>query len=494
MTLSPPSRPPLWLGLLIGLLALGAALRLVNLNAPPLDFHSTRQLRNFLVARAIYYDLVPNADPEKRALAQSFRRAVGQYEPAITESIVGSTYLLAGGESFAIPRIYGTIFWLLAGLALFDLVRRVFSPTAALISLAYYLILPFAVQASRSFQPDPLMASAFLGGLYFLYRWTEEQRWKWALLAAVLFGLAVLVKIVIVFLVIGAAIAAVLMTHGPGFWRSAQVWAMAMLMAIPALAYYVLGHPGRSSEYFFSWTVTLFKLIASPHFYADWLGFVGSLLGLTVLFLSLAGTILAPPRLRWILIGLWAGYLLYGLTLPFQMYTHSYYHIQLVPMVALGLAPLAEAAATQVSALGRAWKAVLVAVAIVVIGYQSWAARSVLVAEDFSQVPAAWQTIGNAIPPNGEVIALTQDYGYDLMYWGWRKAALWPYSTDLSQVKNGERDLSLKFSELTAGQDYFLVTAFGQLDKQPGLKEILDDYSIAAQGDGYVLYDLHGRK
>jgi hypothetical protein len=34
------------------------------------------------------------------------------------------------------------------------------------------------------------------------------------------------------------------------------------------------------------------------------------------------------------------------------------------------------------------------------------------------------------------------------------------------------------------------VTAFGQLDKQPGLKEILDQYPIAAKGDGYVLYDL----
>ena len=74
------------------LLALGAALRLVNLNAPPLDFHSTRQLRNSLVARAIYYDHLPNADPLKRALADSFQRAVGQYEPPITESIVGFTF------------------------------------------------------------------------------------------------------------------------------------------------------------------------------------------------------------------------------------------------------------------------------------------------------------------------------------------------------------------------------------------------------------------
>ena len=40
------------------------------------------------------------------------------------------------------------------------------------------------------------------------------------------------------------------------------------------------------------------------------------------------------------------------------------------------------------------------------------------------------------------------------------------------------------------GVEYFLVTAFGQLDSQPELAEILASYPVAAQGDGYVLYDL----
>ncbi len=227
---------------------------------------------------------MPGADPQKRALADSFQRAVGQYEPPITESIVASTYLLTGGESFAIPRIYGTIFWLLAGLALFDLARRISSPAAALISLAYFLVLPFAVQASRSFQPDPLMTASFVIGIYFLYRWMEEKSWKWAILAGLFSGFAVLVKIVIAFLVGTAAAAGVLVALGPRFWKSAQVWAMAALMAVPAFGYYVLGHPARSTEYFFAWSVELVNLITSVHFYANWLSFVGGLLGLTILF------------------------------------------------------------------------------------------------------------------------------------------------------------------------------------------------------------------
>jgi 4-amino-4-deoxy-L-arabinose transferase-like glycosyltransferase len=485
-----------WRVLLILLLILGAGLRFINLTVPPLDFHSVRQLRNLIVARSIYYKLLPNPDPQKLALSKAFYNAVGQYEPPITEAITAWTYTWTGGENIAVPRVYETVFWLLAGIALFDLARRIASPTSALVALAYFLVLPFAVQASRSFQPDPLMTASFIVGIYFLYRWTEEQKWRWAIGAGVFIGFAVLVKIVIVFLVIGAAIAAVLSTLGWKFWKSLQVWAMMALMAIPAFLFYIVGRPGRSDEYFLAWTVDLIKLDLSTSFYAHWLGFVGSLFGLTILFLSLAGVFLAPPRLRWMLIGIWIGYFAYGLTLPYQMYTHSYYHIQLIPIVALGLVPVIEAVAARTSSETRWLKATVIAVVFFVIGYQAYVARSDLVAQasDYNREPAYWQNVAKAIPANANLIGLTQDYGYRLMYYGWRKIVLWPYVNGLTEVKGTSVDAQAKFAELVAGRDYFLVTASNQLDAQPELKKILDGYTIAAQGDGYVLYDLHKPK
>lgn len=484
---------PFWIPLLVAVLLVGAALRLVNLEAPPLDFHSTRQLRNALVARSIYYDLSPSATPEERSLAASFRRSVGQYEPPITESLVGATFAVIGRESFAVPRIFGTLFWVLGGFALFALVRRIATPEAGLVSLAYFLILPFAVQASRSFQPDPLMTVALIAGVYFLYRWSEDQRWQWALLGAGFLGLAVLVKIVIAFMVAGAAAALVLATLGKRFWRSPQVLAMAGLTIVPALIYYVLGHPSRSSEYFFAWTVELWKLITSPHFYADWLGFAGGLVGVSVLFLSLVGTILAPPRFRWMLLGLWLGYLVYGLVLPFQMFTHSYYHLQLVPLIALGIAPVADLLLRSMTQFSRPWRMAALAPLIILAAYESWAARSILVAENYDATPKFWETVGSAIPADSDVMALTQDYGFDLMYWGWRKVRLWPLSTTLSELRSGDRTPSDRFSQITAGSEYFLVTAFRQLDSQPELARILSDYPVAAQGDGYVLYALSAK-
>lgn len=63
-------------------------------------------------------------------------------------------------------------------------------------------------------------------------------------------------------------------------------------------------------------------------------------------------------------------------------------------------------------------------------------------------------------------------------------------ATELSATRNPDKDNAAQFDDLTADKDYFLVTLFGQLDKQPGLKEILAAYPIAAEGDGYILYDL----
>ncbi|MDP1715464.1 MAG: glycosyltransferase family 39 protein [Anaerolineales bacterium] len=508
MPSSPLPQPRTWFVTLIILLALGGLLRLLDISDPPLDFQPSRQLRNSIVARDIYYSLLPSATTEERELASSFARSVGKYEPPVIESIVAYTYLVTG-ENIAVPRVWVTVFWLAAGVALFDLLRRATSPWSALIALAYYLVLPFSVQASRSFQPDPLMTSAFVIGIYFLYRWSEEygvqeqapasdsklsdsrgKTWRWAIFAGIFLGLAVFVKIVIAFFVGAAAIAMVFFTLKKDLWKSKQVWTMAAIMVVPALIYYVFLNQSRSTEYFLAWTITLINLITSTDFYTKWLAFLGTLFGLTMIFLSIAGALIASPRMRWLLVSLWIGYVLYGLTLPFQMYTHSYYHIQLIPIIALGLAVVLNPLVESVAAQGGVGRVAFVALTVAVIGYQAYVAKSVLVAEDFHHEPAFWSEVGDVIPVDANVIALTQDYGYRLMMYSWRKVSLWPLTTGLSDIRNADRNAVDDFAELTEGKQYFLVTAFSQLDKQPGLKEILEQYPIAVEGDGYVLYDL----
>ncbi len=496
ITLLGEKNPWLWRALLVLLLVMGAALRLIDITDPPLDFHPTRQLRNSIVARSIYYEMLPDADPHLRKLALEFRQRVGVFEPPIIETLVAWTYTWTGGENIAVARVYETLFWLLAGLALFDLARRIASKEAALVALAYYLVLPFSVQASRSFQPDPMMASAFVIGLYFLVRWTEEQNWKWAVLAGLFGGFATLTKIVIAFLVGSAAIAAVLSVYGwRKFWKIPQVWGMAIIMILPAFSFYILRGGERSNEYFISATVEMFQLLSTTKFYAQWLGFLHSIFGLSIIFISLAGIFIATVRVRAILLSLWVGYFVYGLTLPFVMYTHTYYHIQLIPIIALGLALVADAVFRRMGKLEPFWKVAYTAMLIFTLAYPAWIARSVLIAEDFRGEPAHWEQIASVIPPESDTIALTHDYGYRLMYYGWLNPKLWPILAQPSELRGGKRAFYEKFDAIIEGKEFFIVTNFRQLQLQQELSEILyENYPLLVDQDDYLIFDLRTKK
>lgn len=501
--------------------ALGILVRLYDLTDEPLDFHSTRQLRSAIIARGIYYQMLPDADTDTRELAIGFANSTGQYEPSILEYLVARTYLLIGSEQVWIARIYNTLFWTIGGVALFLLARRMVeslnSPRvrniawiAGLVSLAYYLFNPFGVQASRSFQPDPSMVMWLLLSIYSLYRWSENKTWKWALMTGFLAGIAILTKAVAAYIVGGATAAIVIYTLGiPSKTQTLnaknktfdavkriilepQVWVMGLLMIAPVVIYYA-SRGERSAEYFSSWTISLSHLLLNPETYARWFRLVESLMGLFVLFLALLGVLIAKSKSRTLLLGLWLGYLVYGLFLPYQMYTHNYYHLQLIPIIALSLASIAKLVISKISDQPRVWQGFAALAALVVLGYTCWLGIFPQFAEDYRHERAYWAEIGGLLPEDGKILALTQDYGYRLMYYGWRKVNLWPPrgEIELAKLRGSEKEFDEYFSKKVEGKKYFLITSFNQFDDQPVLKETLfDRYPILAESPGYLIFDL----
>ena len=501
-TKSPTTFVQLWIPVIL-LMALGVGLRLYDMTDPPLDFHATRQLRGAIIARGMYYQMLPDADPALAQTALQLANSTGQYEPSILEKIVAVIYLWSGGESAWAARVVNTVFWAIGGLFIVLLAGRLTlttkpSPAARMLpplaALAYYLVLPFSVQASRSFQPDPGMVMWIILGVYALYRWSETHAWKWALLAGILGGMAVLVKAVAAYIIAGAAISLVLHSLGwRKFWRYAQVWVMMVLMALPSGFYYLVLHSGRASEYFNTWTLSLSHLLLDPATYARWLSLVADLLGLGALLLGLLGIVLAQGRGRALLIGLWAGYLIYGLLTPYQMYTHSYYHIQLVAIVAISLAPGVQALAQQISAQPRFWQVAVLGIFALGVGFASWEAILPQYRDDYRHEPEYWQKIGNQLPTDGKILALTQDYGYRIMYYGWRKVILWPNRGEiaLSELRGDSKEFENYFNRRSEGMNYFLITAFRQLNEQADLKAHLEEnYPVYAEGSGYLIYDL----
>jgi hypothetical protein len=488
--------PGKWPEILLALLILaGFALRMVDLTDPPLDFHPTRQYRGALIARSIYYTMSPSPDPAIQRHAVSQRNNVAELEPPILESIVAAGYLIAGGEQLWIARIVTSLFWVLAAVPLYLFASAIVSRKAALIASGYYLFMDFGVQASRSFQPDPLMVALFVVATYAAYRWTEDGRWRWVLFTGVAASITILVKAIAAYFLFGmlafAAVATLGLRHS---LRSIQLWALALISLLPSLIYYLLNTRESSVSYFQNWVVALLPLAFKPEFYIRWMLLVASLLGAASVVAMAFGLIVMQGRGRSILLGALLGYVVYGITLPHQTTTHNYYHLVLVPLAALSVAPLVGLIMERVEQQSNPWRALFALTLLGSLLFTAWTVRSEMLGVDYSNEPPYWERIGRAIPQGGKTIALTQHYGHLINYYGWRRVDLWPTTSELNLAElrgNSIQDFEHTFLERSNGRDYFLITTFNQLDMQPILKQYLEtNYPVFGQGDGFLIYDL----
>ena len=134
-------------------------------------------------------------------------------------------------------------------------------------------------------------------------------------------------------------------------------------------------------------------------------------------------------------------------------------------------------------------------VAVLALGLVSvlWDVRSTLKSVDYRPDAVMWESIAQILGPDARAVALTQDYGMRLAFWGWLDTAQWPLAGDLSyheDLRGAQADFDERFKNLASKRDFFLVTLPDELNAQPMLKERLATYPIFAEGDGYVIYDL----
>jgi hypothetical protein len=132
---------------------------------------------------------------------------------------------------------------------------------------------------------------------------------------------------------------------------------------------------------------------------------------------------------------------------------------------------------------------------IIIIGLilVNWNTRAVMKSKDYRTEPAKWAEISESVGKDARLIALTQDYGMRLAYWGWIPTVVWPRAGDIYYHENrgAEFEFEKTFTARASNKDYFIVTDFDELDKQPLLKERLySESNIAFSGDGYVIFDL----
>ena len=487
------------------LFGVGLGIRAYDITDLPLDFHPSRQLFSAVKARGMYYETLPGVPEEQRAFAIQQWKTKVTIEPEIIEHIAVFFYRLTGKEQLWIPRMVSALFWLLGGIFVYLLARDLVSIDGAVLALAFYLLAPYGIFASRSFQPDPLMVMLILAFWWLGYRWADitpasspkrrGELWKWSILAGLVGGLAIFVKFVAALFVIGGALGALLGRFKlRELIRNPQMWVLGLLGVLPGAAWIIYGKffaglfGGDLSGRFIP------SLLVSPLFYLQWQIKAAAVAGGIGIMLGLVGLFLVNGRARAFLLGLWGAYLVFGLYFDYHISTHDYYSLPLLPIVALSLAPVGSWFFARLRDAGHSASWVRTALFIVLLyGVFSsvWNVRNEMKAIDYRPQEPYWAEIRDVLGSQNSVIALTEDYGLRMVYWGWLKTALWPSSGDLYQadVRGNQRDIEKLFSETAASKALFLVTDLNDFAKQTELQMLLKGYSVS-QGDGYLVYDL----
>ncbi len=480
---------------LVVLFGHGLAIRLYDLTNLPLDFHPTRQLLSALKTRGMYYQTAPNVPDWQRQMALQQWRTRAEVEPEVVEHLVAFTYQFTG-EQLWVARIYSSLFWIIGGIFLFFLIQDLISTDGAVIATAYYLFFPYAIIASRAFQPDPFMVMLIIAFWWAFHFWIKRPSWLFAILAGLLGGFAIFIKFYAAFFVIGAALGEVLGCYKlRDLIRNAQVWIVVILGALPGAAYLFYGIVlnGFLGKQFSGRFIP--SLLLSPINYLNWAVKANMAAGAVAIMLGLLGIFLVREKsARSYLIALWISYVLFGLYFDYAIGTHDYYQEPFIPLVAVSLAPVADLVMSRLAELTTTRWVRVVTSLVLLYGVLAtvWDVRGQLKAVDYRRQAAMWAEIGAIFNHGYGVVALTQDYGSRLAYWGWQNATIWPNSGDIDyhEVRGSSFKFDQTFNNLTQGKHYFLVTDFAELDRQPQLKEQLTHYAVYQQGSGFVIYDL----
>ena len=489
-------------GALIALLALGAGIRAHGLSDALVSFHNTRQLHCAIITRALYYDWTRAPSDRQRQIADRASERRGRLEPPIVQNIVATGYWLSGGEHMGIARVFNALLWLAAAFLLFRLARVLTSSAAALVAVAYFVLLPYGVVASQSFQPDPLMVLLMVGSWLAIVHNDIKPSSSRAALAGLLSGAAIVVKPVCGPVIAALYLVLALRRRGPLRWlRSGEPWLVAVLLLAPTLLYYVpeLAGGGRlRSQADGSFMPELWH---KPEFWRGWWEQIEHACGGTyVIAAAVLGLLFAPAgRTRAALWALGVGYGAYGLAFTYHISTHDYYQLQLLPIIGLALASLACRSWRLPAPRLRPALALICALLLVWVAYvdaqalqtDAWPRTSTKAGRDERYV-----AIGALVQHSTKVIFLdTNKYGGPLEFDGEVSGWLWPSGNDLRRKRRQGRppfDWRARLTELMGqGAEYFVSSPGDELPRQRELYwYIFERYPRISNHPRFVVFDL----
>ncbi len=411
-------------------------------------------------------------------------------------------YRVLGRETLTLPRLLAALTWLLGGVFLFLLTRRLFSTDAAWVATAYFLIVPSGVEISVSFLPDAPMVMLMTASLLAIVIFFERPSPGRFIAASALTAAAIVVKPVCMFAIAGGIIAWGL--HGgrsPG-WQKRLASAAALLVVSMSSGsiYYLLRIFRGDAVAVQAETSFVPRLLLDGSYWTGWLDSAGWAVGFVALVVAIVGVAAMPAgRQRTFVIGLWGGYLFYCLLFTYHIRFAGHYHLILIPIVALSFAPLVPRLFRFIQETGASWfgRAIWTAVCVLVLISVLRRTRDTFDAAARHESPRTAAEIGEIVRHSAKTVLLAPYYGTPLEYYGELAGVYWqPPQRDWERRATaiGETGVRQRFGELGFQPEYFIITDLSRLRAQEGeLEAFLSKHcALLAEKPEYLVYELRG--
>lgn len=359
-----------------------------------------------------------------------------------------------------------------------------------------FMFVPWGIEASQAFQPDPLMVGLTVATLAAAWRQHQQRgtgsAGSWILLSA-LATAAILAKPMAVFFVAPAVLILAIQRIG---WRrgccAAGLWILAV--SLPAAGYYTYGTDDVFESRFFP------ALWPTLPFWQAWAAILNRVAGWYLVLPALAGIVLATRSARAFVAALWIGYLAFGLAFAYHIHTHDYYSLPLLPILGLSLGAVVDRIARlDVSPSAHRRLAAVGVVTLLGAGALSLRSADVFASSAGVEAEAAgYRRIGELVQHSTRVASLdATSYGYAINYHGLINTSNWPLSIDLTLDRlSGVKEVPAAQRLASLGAiDFFVATNQAELNLQPELRAFLGERLLIAR-DGspeswrYVVYDL----
>ncbi len=278
--------------------------------------------------------------------------------------------------------------------------------------------------------------------------------------------------------------------------RDWHVYLVAAISLLPAIVYYSISATvgGNAGAIFGArWVPALFS---DPKWYLNWLMLARFVVGFYPIVIALLGFFLIKEKKYQVLyFCMWLGYILYGFMFAYHIYTHDYYHLPLIPIIALGFGVVGGEVFARLESRSMHWvfRVLVMLLFLFSVGLAVMKSRGEMIGESFRHEASYWKDLGDKIGQSSSVVALTHDYGYRINFWGFIQPTLWPTQGDLvvkELIGSTDPEFETLFKIRTEGKDFFLVTLLGDFESQSDLFKYLFDNFPYEQGDGYYLFDL----